>query len=61
MCTGKLKVAPLRFGADAQGDYLNSDFTFALIDFDPATAFTYGDAALFADVADVADDDADAA
>lgn len=46
MVTGQLKLAPLALGADAQGDYLNSDFEFALIGFDPATAVTYGDAAL---------------
>lgn len=39
---GQLKLAPLSLGADAEGDYLNSDFEFALIDFDPATAVTYG-------------------
>lgn len=41
---GQLKLAPLRLGADAQGDYLNSDFEFALVDFDPVTAVTYGGA-----------------
>lgn len=41
---GQLKLAPLVLGADNSGDYLNSDFEFALIDFDPATAVTYGDA-----------------
>jgi hypothetical protein len=40
---GTCKLAPLSLGADAEGDYLNSDFEFALIDFDPATAVTYGD------------------
>ena len=48
VAAGKCKLHPLRFGADAQGDYLNSDFEFALIDFDPATAYTYGDPALAA-------------
>jgi hypothetical protein len=43
--TGQLKLAPLSLGADAQGDYLNSDFEFTLINFDPTTAVTYGDAA----------------
>jgi len=43
--TGKLKLHPLRFGADAVGDYLNADFEFALDNFDPATAYAYGDAA----------------
>jgi hypothetical protein len=47
--TGQLKLHPLSFGADAQGDYLNSDFEFALIDFDPKTAYAYGDAAGLAD------------
>ena len=47
VATGKLKLHPLRFGADAQGDYLNSDFEFALVNFDPKTAYTYGDAAAF--------------
>ena len=45
VATGQLKLVPLRFGADAQGDYLNSDFEFALVDFDPKTAYAYGDAA----------------
>lgn len=43
--TGSLKLHPLRFGADAEGDYLNSDFEFTLVNFDPATAYAYGDAA----------------
>lgn len=43
--TGQLKIGPLSLGADAQGDYLNSDFEWALVDFDPATAVTYGGAA----------------
>jgi hypothetical protein len=47
--TGTLKLAPLRFGADEQGDYLNSDVAFALISFDPSTAYTYGDAAALDD------------
>jgi len=42
--TGTLKLAPLKFGADAAGDYLNSDIAFTLVNFDPATAYTYGDA-----------------
>jgi hypothetical protein len=42
--TGTLKLAPLKFGADAQGDYLNSDIAFTLVNFDPATAYVYGDA-----------------
>lgn len=46
--TGELKLHPLRFGADAQGDYLNSDVSFTLVNFDPATAYTYGDAAAVA-------------
>ena len=41
--TGKVKLAPLRLGADAEGDYLNADFEFALVDFDPAAAVVYGD------------------
>jgi hypothetical protein len=41
---GALKIAPLQFGADAYGDYLNSDFEWGLESFDPATAVTYGDA-----------------
>jgi hypothetical protein len=52
--TGQLKLAPLALGADNQGDYLNSDFEFALIDFDPATAVEYGDALPLGD-----DEDAD--
>jgi hypothetical protein len=32
---GAAQAAPAVLGADAQGDYLNSDFEFALIDFDP--------------------------
>lgn len=42
--TGQLKLAPLELGADNYGDFLNSDFSFGLVDFDPATAVTYGDA-----------------
>jgi hypothetical protein len=42
--TGQLKLAPLALGADNEGDYLNSDFEYALIDFDPATAVEYGGA-----------------
>src|SRR3954464_15428358 len=42
--TGQLKLAPLALGAGAEGDYLNSDFEFGLVDFDPKTAVTYGDA-----------------
>jgi hypothetical protein len=40
---GQVKLVPLSLGADAEGDYLNSDFEFALINFDSATAVTYGD------------------
>jgi len=43
--TGKLKLAPLQLGADNYGDFLNSDFSFGLDNFDPATSVTYGDAA----------------
>jgi hypothetical protein len=43
--TGALKLAPLELGADNYGDFLNSDFSFGLENFDPATAVTYGDAA----------------
>ena len=53
--TGTLKLAPLAFGADNQGDYLNSDLEFALIDFDPKTAYTYGGALPLGDA--TADDD----
>jgi hypothetical protein len=42
--TGQLKLAPLSLGADAEGDYLNSDFEYSLINFDPVTAVVYGDA-----------------
>jgi hypothetical protein len=42
--SGQAKIAPLALGADAQGDYLNSDFEFALVDFDPAAAVAYGGA-----------------
>jgi hypothetical protein len=41
---GFLKLAPLALGADNYGDYLSSDFSFGLDNFDPATAVTYGDA-----------------
>jgi len=41
---GNLKLAPLELGADNYGDFLNSDFSFGLDNFDPATAVTYGDA-----------------
>jgi hypothetical protein len=40
--TGLLKVAPLELGADEYGEYLNSDFEWSLVDFDPATAVVYG-------------------
>jgi hypothetical protein len=40
---GNLKLAPLELGADNYGDFLNSDFEFALDNFDPSTAVTYGD------------------
>lgn len=40
--TGRLKLAPLALGADNYGDFLNSDFEFALDNFDPVTAVTYG-------------------
>jgi hypothetical protein len=53
--TGQLKLAPLKFGADNQGDYLNSDIEFALIGFDPKTGYTYGGAAPLAD--DLVSDD----
>jgi hypothetical protein len=43
---GTLKLAPLELGADNYGDFLNSDFSFGLDNFDPATAVTYGDAVL---------------
>jgi hypothetical protein len=42
--TGQLKLAPLELGADNYGDFLNSDFSFGLDNFDPVTAVTYGDA-----------------
>lgn len=45
---GQLKLAPLELGADNYGDFLNSDFEFALDNFDPATSVTYGDAAALA-------------
>jgi hypothetical protein len=41
--TGQLKVVPLEFGADDYGDYLDSDIEFGLVDFDPATALTFGE------------------
>jgi hypothetical protein len=41
---GNLKLAPLELGADNYGDFLSSDFSFGLDNFDPATAVTYGDA-----------------
>jgi len=41
--TGQLKLAPLELGADNYGDFLNSDFSFGLENFDPATAVVYGD------------------
>jgi hypothetical protein len=41
--TGELKLAPLELGADNYGDFLNSDFSFGLENFDPAAAVTYGD------------------
>ena len=40
---GQLKVVPLEFGADDYGDYLDSDIEFGLVDFDPATALTFGE------------------
>lgn len=43
--TGFLKLAPLQLGADNYGDFLNSDFTFALETFDPGENVSYGDAA----------------
>jgi hypothetical protein len=43
---GFLKLAPLELGADNYGDFLNSDFSFGLDNFDPATAVTYGDEGL---------------
>lgn len=39
---GNVKIAPLELGADNYGDFLNSDFEWALDNFDPATAVTYG-------------------
>lgn len=48
---GQLKLAPLELGADNYGEFLNSDFSFGLDNFDPATAVTYGDAAPAAAVA----------
>jgi hypothetical protein len=50
---GQLKLAPLSLGADAQGDYLNSDFEFALIGFDPSAAVTYGGAGALLALEDV--------
>jgi len=41
--TGSLKIAPLELGADNYGEFLNSDFSFGLDNFDPATAVAYGD------------------
>jgi hypothetical protein len=55
--TGQCKLHPLRFGADAEGDYLNSDFEFTLVDFDPKTAYVYGDAAELLDYEDLEHDD----
>jgi len=49
---GSLKIAPLQLGADAYGDYLNSDFEWGLESFDPATAVTYGDAAPLVELED---------
>lgn len=48
---GKLKLVPLRLGADEYGSYLDSDVTFPLVNFDPATAVTYGDAGALEDAA----------
>lgn len=42
--TGTLKIQPLTFGADEYGSYLSSDFEWSLVNFDPATAVTFGDA-----------------
>ena len=41
--SGRLKLAPLQLGADNYGDFLNSDFSFGLDNFDPATSVVYGD------------------
>lgn len=48
---GFVKIAPLQLGADNYGDFLNSDFSFGLDNFDPTTAVTYGDAAPLATAA----------
>lgn len=40
--TGVAKLAPLELGADNYGDFLNSDFEFGLVNFDPTDAVTYG-------------------
>jgi hypothetical protein len=53
--TGQLKLHPLGLGADEYGAYLSSDFEFTLVNFDPSTAVTYGDAPPLGDV--VVDDD----
>jgi hypothetical protein len=42
---GKLRLAPLALGAGNYGEYLNSDISFGLVNFDPKTAITYGGAA----------------
>lgn len=39
---GTVKIAPLELGADAYGDFLNSDFEWSLVNFDPTTSVTYG-------------------
>lgn len=41
---GKLRLAPLALGAGNYGEYLNSDISFGLVNFDPKTAVTYGSA-----------------
>jgi hypothetical protein len=54
---GKLKLAPLALGADEYGAYLNSDFEFALVNFDPKTAVTYGGTVTGLEADDEADDE----
>jgi hypothetical protein len=46
---GQLKLAPLALGADEYGAYLNSDFEFSLVNFDPTTAVVYGSGAALLD------------
>lgn len=42
---GQLRLAPLALGAGSYGEYLNSDVSFGLVNFDPKTAVTYGGSA----------------